>query len=184
MMAPVDRSPEGSYDSDLQVLALANRSRAAEVVRVLSDVGMPVRVVEQHGATEADGMPRFRSTDPYDSAPRPGDTLARPTGVRVTIIEERMADREPFNGVCVEWMMGEHVGQAAAEALAQLLALGEGLPDPLPEPMARNGRLNEIMRDAIRSVLIFEGFVVRDDDDYRPAVWVVNGPGSERAASN
>jgi len=162
-------------DIDLDALAVANRARAAEVVHVLTDVGMAVRVVEQYMTGDAGGMPRVRTTDPFERSARPAPDVGRPTGVRVTIIDEREAGNEPFSGVCVEWITAAHVGLGAAEALGQLMELGGELPDPLPAPLERNGRLNAIMQDAIRSILTSEGLVVREDTDYRPyALWVLD----------
>lgn len=179
MMGIVDSSPGGlnDLDIDLDALAVAIRARAAEVVRVLTDVGMAVRLVEEYMTSDAGGIPKVRTTDPFESVALPKPDVPRPTGVRATIIDERLAGEEPFSGVSVKWMIAEHVNLAAAAALGRLMELSDELPDPLPEPMARNGRLNAIMQDAIRSVLTSEGFVVRDDTDYRPyALWVLDSP--------
>ena len=155
----------------------ANHARAAAVAELLTDVGMVVLVVQERLATDDDGELRGWTDDPYATQNRVDDDLPlTPTGVVVTIVEERRAGEAPFDGVHVQWCIHPRVRKAGADALAELMALGAGLPDPLPEVMVRNGRWHATMRDALRSILEGEGFTVREDDDYLPdALWLVDG---------
>lgn len=147
---------------------------AERVFGTLADLGLPVRLLEQRMTFNGGDLPQVTVTELGTRNRAANDADDKPRFAHVTVVVERHRTSAPFSGICVEWAVAENVGAAAASALQELMDHGDGLPDPLPAAMARNGRMHEIMRDAIRSALEYDGFRLREDADHRPyGLWLV-----------
>ncbi len=153
------------------------RTLAADVARTIGDLGLPVKVVEEHIRLGPGNLPTPAWSEHLRERQATADEEPLTPGATVTIVVDERHGHEPWVGVCVSWEIAEAVRKAGLRAFEELVEADDGFPDPLPAPIRRSGLLTATMRDAIRSALTADGFATREDTDYRPySLWLVTDP--------